>query len=124
MTVNRREVEVSVVDDSELGYILNSSIVNPEPDYPVVAFYETGLQFYPDNSENVVLTYLRRPTKPNWAYNLVNGRPVYDADNSIHLEFPDETLNELLVKILSYVGINLREPQLVQYGETQKNAGI
>jgi hypothetical protein len=124
MTINRREVEVSVVDDSELGYILNSSIVNPEPDYPVVAFYEAGLQFYPDNSENVVLTYLRRPVKPNWAYNLVNGRPVYDANNSIHLEFPDETLNEMLAKILSYVGINLREPQLVQYSETQKNAGI
>tara|TARA_B100000497_G_C7691985_1_gene421074 strand:+ start:1025 stop:1729 length:705 start_codon:yes stop_codon:yes gene_type:complete len=124
MTFKKKEVEVSVVDDSELGYILNSAIVSPEPDYPVACFYEQGIQFYPEESNRVVLTYLRRPAKPLWAFTTVNGRPVHDESNSVNLEFPEETLNEILVKILSYIGINLREPQLIQYSETQKNAGI
>lgn len=119
-----RQVEVQAVDDSELGYMIGSSIVFPEPDYPIVAFYDNYMQLYPIDVEEAVFTYLRRPVKPLWAFTLVNNRPVYDEANSVNIEFPDETLNELCMKILSYVGINLREPQLVQYSENNKNVGL
>jgi hypothetical protein len=119
-----RHIEIQAVDESELGYMLGSDIVYPEPDYPVVAFYDNYMQVYPIETSNVIFTYLRRPVKPLWAFDIVNNRPVYNDANSVDIEFPDETLNEIAMKILSYVGINLREPSLMQYSETQKNAGL
>jgi len=40
------------------------------------------------------------------------------------LEFPDETFNEIAIRILSFVGINLRENQLSQFAELKKQQGI
>lgn len=119
-----RNIEIQVADDSELGYMLGSAIVFPEPDYPIMVFYDNYMQIYPIETEMVHFTYLRRPQVPNWAYTLVNNRPVYNPGASVNIEFPDETLNEIAARILSYVGINLREPQLIQYSEMQKDKGI
>ena len=55
---------------------------------------------------------------------LVNGRPVYDPFLSVDLEAPDEALNEIAVRTLSFLGIHIREPQLIQYAETLKAQGV
>lgn len=117
-------IEIQVADDSELGYMLGSSIVYPEPDYPIMVFYDNYMQVYPIETSKVAFTYLRRPVKPNWAYNIQGNNLVYNPGASTDIEFAEETLNEIAAKILSYVGINLREPQLIQYSEMQKQNGI
>lgn len=119
-----RNVEIQAADDSELGYMLGSSIVYPEPDYPIIVFYDNYMQVYPLTVNRVILTYLRRPVVPNWAFTTVNNRPVYNPAASTNIEFPNEVFNEILVKMLSYIGINLREQQLIQYGELQKQQGM
>lgn len=117
-------VELIPVDDNEIGYRLNSSIVAPDKEFPIMAYYDTYIKVYPEDLKRVELTYLRQPVTPVWAFTTVNGRPVYDAANSVDIEFPKEMHNELMVKILSYVGINLREGELIQYAETKNQQGI
>ena len=55
---------------------------------------------------------------------MVDNRPVYDAPNSIDLEWPTQVLNEIAIRVLSFVGINLRENDLSQYSEGKRQTGI
>lgn len=120
-----KEVNINIMRDSEIGSVLSSNINNPTTRFPVCAFYDTYIQFYPKTLQKVIFTYLRTPTIPVWAYTLdSNGRPVYDASNSVDIESPDVTQNRIAVKVLSYLGVSIREPQLIQYAEQQKATGI
>ena len=44
--------------------------------------------------------------------------------NSVNFEFPYDCFNEIASMILSYVGVNLREPMLMQYAEAKQTQGI
>ena len=125
---------IKLLDDYELGHVLNSALTPPSNMYPVASIIGDSIVLYGTGSAN--LTYLRRPEKPFWEYlknvngepvdsnnNLIN-YPIYDSTNSVDLEFPDETFNEIAIRILSFVGINLRENQLTQYTELKKQQGI
>ena len=118
---------VSIPRDIEIAEFLSSHIYRKSitaKKYVICAFYNDYLQLYPKNIGTVDLTYLRKPVEPFWAFNLVSGRPVYDPVNSIDLEVPDETANEIIVMCASYLGMNLREPELVNYSEMLKSQGV
>lgn len=119
---------VDIVDDNEIASFLGSRIyrkrINAKK-YVIAAFYSDKLQFYPKDINVVDLTYLRKPIKPFWAFTLNGqGRPVYDPTNSVDLEVPDNCVNEICMMCASYLSINLRDAQLSQYVEMQKQQGV
>ena len=122
--IKNHSITVRPVDDSELSYLLGSSIVFPDEKHPVLTFYEEGVQYHPKNINAVDFVYLRRPRVPLWAFTTTNGRPVYDSTNSIDLEWPEQVFNEIAVRILSFIGVNLREGELTQYSEGKRQTGI
>ena len=115
---------VKVVDDAEVSDYLNSPITMPTVDYPIAAMYDDFLQIYPVTVSMIDLTYLTRPPAGEWAWNVANNQPVYDATASTDLVWSDELFNEIAIRILSFVGINLREMSISQYSETKKQQGI
>lgn len=125
VTNTNRWVKVKLVDEDKLSYRLGSSIVAPSLEYPICVMQDTYIQFYPLALQSVEFTYLRSPTTPVWAYTTgTNNRPVFDTGNSTDIEFPEETVNDFIIRILSKVGIHIREPQLVEYSELKKTQGI
>lgn len=126
-TLKVLEDDVDVVRDSEIGGMLGSYIFKKHIDAKkkvIAAIYSTYIQFYPNDIQTAIVTYLRKPIDPVWAFTVVNGRPVYDPANSVDLEAPDEAANEIMMMALSYLGINLREQELIQYSEMLKNQGV
>jgi hypothetical protein len=123
-TLVDKYVPVSMVKDEKLSSYLSSDIVTPSMRFPICVFYDQYIQLYPAKSTPVSFTYLREPAKPNWAYTTVNGRPVYDAPNSTNIEAPEQAMNDILIRICAYVGINLREGELEQYAQLEKQQGI
>jgi len=119
-----KEVDVRAMKDSEIGHILTSQIVHPTKRYPYLAFYDTYMQFFPKDLGAVVFTYLRKPETPIWAFITVSGRPVYDPANSVNVDAPDEAMNEIAFRMLSFLGINVREQMLIQYSEQKKALGV
>tara|TARA_R110000787_G_scaffold284584_2_gene398488 strand:+ start:15187 stop:15957 length:771 start_codon:yes stop_codon:yes gene_type:complete len=117
-------VGVKPVDDGEINNLLSSSIVAPTLDYPILAFFEDGIQYYPKALGAAELTYLHRPTSPLWSFTTVNDRPVYNPGASIDLEWSEQVFNEISIRILSFVGVNLREAELSQYSEGKRQTGI
>jgi hypothetical protein len=108
-----KEVRVYPITDGQLSARLNSSVVPPTKEYPVIAEYDTYYQFYPKNLGSVTLTYLRLPIPAVFGYTLVNGDYVYDPLTSTDSEFPDECINALSVKVANKLGIQLKDQALV-----------
>lgn len=113
-------VEVVETNDDEIGGVLMSQIVNPTAKYPRVVYYDSYMQVYPKKQGTLQFNYFRQPTRPIWNYTVVNGRQVYDPATSIDLEVLPEFHTEICSMICSYIGINLREGQLIQYSEMLK----
>lgn len=118
------DVNVMNIEHNALASRLRSKIVNPTKERPIMALYDTYMQFYPMDLGFVEMTYLRRPMVPSWGYTLVDGRPVYDPSTSIDFEWPWEVRNELIMQILSLLGITIREQELISTTEGKNGAGV
>ena len=114
------EVEVEFVADSALGNRLSGSIVQPTDRYPIYTQYNKSVRVWPNDLGKVVFTYLREFIDPVWAFDLVNNLPVYNGTTSVDFEIDTEETENLVMRICSYLGINMREQLLTQYAETLK----
>jgi hypothetical protein len=121
-TVEERPIDV--VRSVEWGNRVNSRINTPTNKRPVAELRNTYIQIMPKTVSFMRFEYLRHPLKPVWAYDMVSNRPVYNSVNSVDIDAPKEAQNEIAVIALSYLGINMREPELVQYAESMKDKGV
>lgn len=100
---------------------LNNTIDFPTVDYPVYTDLSTEIEVYPSGMNPVLMTYYKTPQTVNWGYTLDSGRPVYNPLTSIDFEwYPTQKLY-LITRILGYIGITIRDTELVQYAEQQEN---
>lgn len=114
---------VDINNDAEFQEAKNSYIVPATKDNPICRFIGTKIEFAPTNLVNVQMVYLRMPLTPLWAFTLSGNRPVYDATNSVDIEFPDEIINDLLMLTVQYLGVNMERQQIINYTEQYKEKG-
>jgi hypothetical protein len=120
ITAGTNEVEVSRIDHGMLANKRNDPLCPPTADYPICAFYPGTIQFYPTTLANVKLTYFKTPTKAVWAYTIVSDRFVYDDTNSVDIEWKENLHPKIRSKAMEFLGINLREGELVEYAQIKK----
>jgi len=118
------EKTVTELEDDQVAEILSHSLRFPTKEYPYYTFYQNNIQFYPSDLNVVTFNYLQYPTKAVWGFNIESDIAVYDESKSTQLPWPAITHNDIARIILSYIGINLREEQLVGYAETIKAKGV
>lgn len=123
-----RYAPVKMYNEDEIGNRLNSQIDPVTTTSPIGEVVATRLiRLYPQGSGYTgTAKFLRRPVKPVMAYTLISGRTiVYDAANSVQLEWPENWQNAVLLKALSSIGINLSSDEVSQWSEqkTQQNFG-
>jgi len=104
------------IAENEADFIINSHIVMPTLNYPMVVYRDDGAYIYPSSlTGNASFTYLASPTVPTWAYTLVSSRPVYTAVGSVQFGFNDPMFMAIASRILSHAGMNLKDSELAQY---------
>lgn len=118
------EVDVDEINDNSIADVLSSQIVTPTKRYPRIAYYDNYIQFFPKNLGSVNFTYLRNPKVPIWAFTIVNNNPVYDAANSVNWEFFDQYHNAIVMIICEFLGINIREADLITAAEQFKTENL
>lgn len=109
--------EIEEVPREKLSYFLNNSVAGPSVFYPVYVKYEDKYRVYPDTiQDGVELIYFRNPKDPNWTYEMIGGNPVFNpsSPNFQDLEIGYDDKFELIMKILKYAGLNIREQEIVQ----------
>ena len=115
-----------VIDEVQAGKIgyLNLSEAAPSVTFPV---YErvspTSILVAPSSIiAGVTCRYIRTPLDPNWTYTSVSNEPLFNAADVNYQDFelhPDEFSN-IVIQMLSYFGINIREAEVTQYAEALK----
>ena len=114
-----------------------SKLTQPTSKHPIFTRRGNVLQVYPTLPETELLCYyVRKPSDPIWAFTIdpTNGAyvwvdpdgvipppPIYPTPpgTSVHFEISDQDQTELVLEILMYAGIIIRDPSIVQAASSQ-----
>ena len=115
--------EVEEVQQRDLMYILQGPLTKPTSKRPIYVRRSSSITVYPENVD-FTYTYIRRPSKPNWNYVIVNNKPLYNAGTSMDFELHAAEEPELVYKILKLAGINIKQQEVVQVAQALESAQI
>ena len=106
--------EVEEVQQNELLYMNQSYLTAPKANRKVyVRTGEKTIDVSP-YSADITYTYVAVPSKPSWAYVVVNERAMYDSSNAINFQLHQAEESELVYRILAFAGISMKKPDLTQ----------
>lgn len=103
--------------------LTKSNLTAPTTDFPVYVRSENEIYIYPTTIiTGVTASYVRKPAVPKWTFILVSGNPQFNPGAGDYQDFEIHPSDEhrLVVKILSYAGVSVREADVVQFAEQQE----
>jgi hypothetical protein len=114
--------EIEEVSKLEINRILNNNLVQPTADYPIYVSLKGAYRIYPSilDENEVIVTYIRKPSQPKWTYTSVAGNPLFNptANDYKDFELPESMFNDLVLKILGYAGVEIREADIIQLAQS------
>tara|TARA_R100001369_G_scaffold67883_1_gene95351 strand:+ start:904 stop:1974 length:1071 start_codon:yes stop_codon:yes gene_type:complete len=131
-------VEVERVSQRKIFNLTSSNLTYPTPQYPCYVLDGNLISVYPTTWDglndpytigdgmgpcDVKAQYIRYPFDPNWTFaTLLGGEPLFDQSQSDYQDFELPLSDEpaLVAKICQYVGIEIREAEVVQFGQTEE----
>jgi len=124
---NKNIAEVERVSQDKIFYLTNSNLTAPTTQYPAYVLEGNNVTAYPttiSGASDLQTQYVRYPKDPKWTYQtLTGGQPLFDQSQAdfqdFELPLSDET--DLIVNILKYAGLSIREAEVVQAATTQEN---
>ena len=96
------------------------TLFGPEDTYPFYRIWNDKIWVLPVSKPSVTVEYLKAPVEPVFAYTIVNDKYVYDAANSVHVEFPDILINQLVTQVAGNLGMQIRQGDMVQYANLEE----
>jgi hypothetical protein len=113
--ISEGDTEIQKIQPNDLLYVNKSPLTAPTSKYPVYTLANGVITTSPQLN-NVTFTYLRKPENPEWAYivDVPTGGYKYDLGNSTQFELHATEQTEVIIKILMYSGVIIRDPQIVQ----------
>ena len=118
--------EADKVSVGKITMLNASSLTSPTEFYPSYTLEEKVITLFPstiDAKGKVQAVYFRIPKTPKWTYiSLVSGEPVFDQSQPDYQDFelPFEDTYRLVMKILQYCGVSIRETEVTQFGMAQE----
>ena len=135
-------VEVERVNQNKIFYLNNSPLTAPSLGYPayvlggattnITGDASTGqlgntITVYPTSitqNGSVSAEYIRYPLPPKWTYLTVggtSGSPEFDSSQADYQDFelPQSDEPGLVAKICQYIGIEIREADVYQFGKQE-----
>jgi hypothetical protein len=115
--------EVQHVEQQKLNYLLNSNLTAPTARYPYYVMHGNHINVYPTTiSTPIELYYIRYPKTPNWTFEMSVEIPVFNGSDPLYQDFEisESEFYKIVVKILEYSGVQIREAEVVQYASNQE----
>lgn len=120
--------EAERVSNGKIASLNMSMLTAPSIMFPAYTQSNDAMILYPTSIAGygaVKATYFKYPRSPKWTYiTLTNGEPVFDQSQPDYQDFelPLEDEYKLVMKILQYCGISIRETQVTQFAMAQEQA--
>jgi len=127
-TVIYNGTEVEKVDIKQLLDYQGSKLTQPSTTTPVYIQDVNGswsVTLYPSTiTSGVTCTYVKKPIKVEWAYTNVNNNALYNANNSQDFELHESEEATLVLKILMYAGLTIKDPSVSQVADAKETKKI
>lgn len=124
--IYKGEKEVQYVQPNELLELNLSPITKPSSYWPVYTYKNFRIKVYPNTitGNNIIsCTYLRKPLNPSWNFSVgLSGQYIYSPNTSVNFELHPIEQVDLIIRILLYSGIVIKDPQIVQEASQQIQA--
>ena len=120
-TVAYNGIELQSVGRKEYYNIIRSSLTKPTVAYPIYMQEGAVLKIRPTSITSVETSYLTTPVQPVWGYTVDAslGIYIYSAGASTNFGLHSSEQTEVILRILAYAGIIIRDPQVVQIAQAQ-----
>ena len=119
-----KDTIVEEVERHELLYMNKSPLMAPSATRPVYTRYSSSslgtiIDVHPSTLTGITCTYIKKPTKPQWGYVVINDRAMYDGDSSVTTDFELHASeeNELVYKILKLAGVSMKRDDITTAGQ-------
>lgn len=118
-------------DEEKIMLVLNSDLSRPTLDAPV-SFLSDDIEVYPVSIKKIRLRYYKDPQgispstgervvkQPTYGYTNIDNKVVFDPLKSVDFELPESAVDAIAIEMAILAGINLREPEVYQYGMSEK----
>ena len=123
---NTNTKEVERVSQNKIFLLTNSMLTAPTKTYPAYVLDGNIITVYPStilNVGDIQAQYIRYPLAPKWTWLILGlGEPQFDASQPDFQEFelPDSDEPTLIAKICQYVGIEIREADVYNFGASEE----
>ena len=114
--------EAQLSQRNELLYINNNPLIAPTQTYPIYLFEDHKLYLYPQTiTTDISVSYLRKPVDVIWNFTIPTGQNYYQYNptNSVNFELAKTEQANIILKILLYSGVVIRDPSIVQIAAQQ-----
>mgnify|MGYP003639014909 CR=1 FL=1 len=124
-TITSNDIELQRVSRNEYYNIIKSPLTKPTLSYPIYLLESSKVKVSPSSIAEVSYDYIIRPVEPQWNYTVGTvGQFIFNTTNatnnkSIDFELHNSEQVELILRILSYAGIIIRDPNIVQAAASQ-----
>lgn len=118
--------EIERVSQAKIIMLVNSVLTAPTTSYPAYVLSGNTITVYPDTisgASSVSAQYIRYPEDPKWTWvEITNGEPVFNGTASDYKDFelPLSYEPSLVVKILQYAGVSIREADVVNFANSEE----
>lgn len=118
--------DLEKVSAGKITMLNNSMLTAPSLTFPAYTQENSVFRVYPaviSNPGQIQAVYFRYPKDPKWTYvTLLGGEPSFDQSQPDYQDFemPAEDEFKLVMKILQYCGISIREDKVVSFAMAQE----
>lgn len=117
-----RTINIDETTKSEISYINSSKLTAPTASYPVYYREAGNIKLFPTSISSAVIDYIKTPTDPAWNFTSgANGSYSYNSSTSINFELHESDEVDLVIKILGYAGVIIKDPTIIQVASNEEN---
>jgi len=111
--------ELQRVDRGELYHLLSSNLTKPTTTNPIYTYENNQLTVYPTSiTSGLSTSYIRKPIPPIWAFTS-GSQYVFQQTSSCNFELHPAEQIELILKILLYAGVVIKNQEVIQVAASQ-----
>jgi len=130
--------EIEIVSAREYKQQTLSPLTKPSKNFPIAKYQNNKITVYPEVtsvyvSSDVTFNYIRKPADVVWAYGVnptlgnyiwdgtpgFSLTPVIPTGGSVNFEISDSQQTEVIISILKYAGVIIRDPQIIQAASSE-----
>ena len=123
--IYKDEIEAQLVQRNDLLYVNQSPLTKPTEQYPLYLYEDNKLYLKPNDIQtNISVSYVKKPPDVIWNFEIPSGQNYYQyvTSGSQDFELDVSEQPEVIVKILLYAGVVVKDYNLVNLAAQQVQA--